>query len=98
MLLKRPIPRVYAYLEWFDPFDTMPLPNHDFYHLKRTIKDGHRMAIVVPIEHLQRSIHLFPAFNTKKANEIWKYDDVLEKCSIFCLNSFSDRHAYHHLT
>ena len=54
------------------------------------------MAIVVPIGHLQRSIHLYPAFDTNKTDETWRYDNVLEKCTTFYLSPFSDRHAYHH--
>ena len=54
------------------------------------------MAIVVPIGHLQRSLHLFPAFDTNRNNEVWSHYDVLEKCATFYVSPFSDRHAYHH--
>ena len=93
----RPIPLYYAYLEWFDHFQSMPKPYHELYSLKRTIRNGERMAIVVPIGYLQRSIHLFPAFDTNHG-EVWKASNVLEECENFYLNCFSDRHAYHHFT
>ena len=90
------IPQYYAYLEWFDPFPAMPHVDHRFYRVKRTIANGCRVAAVVPIGHLQRSVHLFPAFNTNTEGEEWKSSDVLEKCLVFYLNSLSDRHAYHY--
>ena len=75
----------------------MPKPYHELYSLKRTIRNGERMAIVVPIGYLQRSIYLFPAFDTNHG-EVWKASNVLEECENFYLNCFSDRHAYHHFT
>ncbi|KIP02336.1 hypothetical protein PHLGIDRAFT_79255 [Phlebiopsis gigantea 11061_1 CR5-6] len=92
-----PIPRYYAYVEWFSKFESMPNPYHGLYSLKRTIIKDDRIAAVIPIGYIQRSIHLFPAFDTN-IGQIWKASNVLEKCDLFYLNCFSDRHAYHHLT
>ena len=74
---------VYTYLEWFDPFGNAPISFHDLYSIKCIIRNCDQMATVVPIGRLQRSLHLFPAFDTNQNNEVWSHYDILEKCSTF---------------
>ena len=88
----KPVPQYYVYLELFEPFDPEPLENHGFYYITRKPQPE---AIVLPLSHLQRSLHLFPAFDTYETGE-WKSNTVVEQCSGFYLNCFSDRHAYHY--
>ena len=90
------IPPYYAYLEWFDPFDNIPHPFYGLYTVRHTFKNGHKVAVILPIGHIQRSAHLFPAFDSNDKGEVWKCSTVLDKCSTFYLNCFSDRHAYHY--
>ena len=90
----RPIPRVFAYIEWFDNFEKVPTGPMRLWKVKRSIEDDHRMALIVPIGHIARSVHLFPDWNADDVKE-WSSVNVLEKCMYFYLNPFSDRHAYH---
>ncbi len=87
-----PSPRYLAYVEWFSPF-TRPDPNHDMYKISRSIRDGHRLAAVIPLDNIRRSIHLFPSFGQHAPVE-WNSSNVLELCEKFFVNSFTDRHVY----
>ena len=90
----RPIPRIFAYIEWFDKFEKAPSGPMRLWSVKRSITDGHRMALLIPIGHIFRSVHLFPNWTGDNVRE-WSSTNVLEKASNFYLNPFSDRHAYH---
>ena len=90
----RPVPRIFAYIEWFDEFEAEPTGPMRLWTVKRSMEDGHRMALVIPIGHITRSVHLFPNWNADNVAE-WSSVNVLEKCTDFYLNPFSDRHAYH---
>ena len=81
-----------AYIEWFSKFTT---PNYDHRMLKlsRSLEDGERVASIVPVSTIRRSVHLFPKFGSV-VPEGWSANSVLEKCTTFYLNSFTDRHMY----
>ncbi|KAJ7683161.1 hypothetical protein B0H14DRAFT_2422579 [Mycena olivaceomarginata] len=51
-------PQHLAYVEWF----SSPDPHHLMYKVKRSIKDGDRLASIVPLANIRRSIHLLPKF------------------------------------
>ena len=82
-----------AYVEWFSPFPPTPAPNHHLYKLTRTIRNGERIASVLPIQSFRRSTHLFPKSGPSVSRD-WTSDTVLEDSHIFFVNSFIDRHAY----
>ncbi|KAH7904086.1 hypothetical protein BJ138DRAFT_1019618, partial [Hygrophoropsis aurantiaca] len=52
-----------------------------------------RQVSVVPVASLRRSIHLIPKFGPIAPRE-WTSSNVLEQCSTFFVNCFTDRHAY----
>ena len=81
-----------AYIEWFSKF-TAPDSNHRMFKLNRSLEDGERIASIVPISSIRRSVHLFPKFGPS-VPEGWSSDNVLEKCATFYLNPFTDRHMY----
>jgi hypothetical protein len=69
------------------------------YKLSRSFStDGERLASIVPVSLIQRSVHLFPKWG-QSAAEIadWTSDNVLELCDIFYLNPFKDRHTYYNV-
>lgn len=55
--------------------------------------DGRRLSSVIEVSHIRRSIHLHPDFGSV-APRHWTTDNVLEECSAFYLNDFSDNHSY----
>lgn len=59
--------------------------------LNRTTR--RRVASVVPLSDVQRSIQLFPKFGAVVPRD-WTSDNVLEKCTKFYVNCFTDRHIY----
>ena len=85
-------PESLAYIEWFSKF-TVPERDHRMFKLSRSLEDGERIASIVPISTIRRSAHLFPRFGPA-VPEGWSSDNVLEKCTMFYLNPFTDRHMY----
>ena len=82
-----------AYVEWFTPFSAQPDANHLMYRVPRAIKHGKRDFSIVPVESFQRSVHLIPRFGHPTPRE-WSSFTVLEQCSTFYVNPFSDRDMY----
>ncbi|KZV59797.1 hypothetical protein PENSPDRAFT_594870 [Peniophora sp. CONT] len=92
------LPTHFAYVEWFSRFRNNPEPWHGLHCVKRTIinnarTQNERAAVILPVERLQRSVSLIPQFG-RSVNPEWTSDNVLERCSKFYVNSFSDRHAH----
>ena len=56
-------------------------------------EDGDRPARVVPATDILRSVSLFPKFGVSVPRE-WTSDSVLDDCSTFYVNPFSDPHSY----
>ena len=55
--------------------------------------DGSFVYSIIPVANIRRSIHLFPRFGQFAPNE-WSSTNVLDKCSTFFVNNFTDRHLY----
>ena len=81
-----------AYVEWFSKF-TSPESDHRMHKLKRSMDGGARVASIIPVSSIRRSVHLFPKFG-RVVPEDWTSDNVLEKCIAFYLNPFVDRNMY----
>ncbi|KAG2124976.1 hypothetical protein BD769DRAFT_1358534, partial [Suillus cothurnatus] len=81
-----------AYVEWFTPFQ-QPELHHGLYKVSRLIRHGERLASIIDVSDIRRSIHLIPNFGAVAPCE-WTSSTVLDCCSTFFVNSFSDRHAY----
>jgi hypothetical protein len=81
-----------AYVEWFTKF-TSPESNHGMYKLNRSMEGGARVASIIPVSSIRRSIHLFPRFD-HVVPEDWTSDNVLENCNTFYLNPLVDRNMH----
>lgn len=81
-----------AYVKWFSTFNS-PESDHSMHKLKRSVDAAERVASVIPISSIRRSTHLFPKFGPTVPAD-WTSDNVLEKCSTFYLNPFTDRNMY----
>ncbi|KAI0040537.1 hypothetical protein FA95DRAFT_1549668 [Auriscalpium vulgare] len=88
-------PEHLAYIEWFTPFAAAAEPDHLMYKISRAYRGGarRRAFAVIPVEQIQRSVHLFPVFG-RIAPRDWTSGNVLERCEKFYVSSFLDRHTY----
>ncbi|KAF7366470.1 hypothetical protein MSAN_00904000 [Mycena sanguinolenta] len=86
-------PKHLAYVEWFTAFKPQPEQHHLMYKVSRTLKNGDRLASIIPVGNIRRSIHLLPKFGPVAPSQ-WKSHMVLDQCSVFFANPWTDRHAY----
>jgi hypothetical protein len=86
-------PKHLAYVEWFSEFRHNPEANHLLYKISRSLKDGRRVASVIPVADIDRTVVLFPQFGPVVPRE-WSSENILDKCSTFYVNPFTDRHSY----
>ncbi|KAJ3835033.1 hypothetical protein F5878DRAFT_653729 [Lentinula raphanica] len=82
-----------AYVEWFSPFPANSDSNHRLYKVSHCEVEGGRLASIVDVRQLIRSVHLFPRFGCI-ADRTWKSSTVLDDCQTFFVNTDSDRHMY----
>ncbi|KAJ7189876.1 hypothetical protein GGX14DRAFT_382746, partial [Mycena pura] len=82
-----------AYVEWFSSFKSQPERHHLMYRVTRTIRDGDRLASIIPVDNIRRSVHLLPKFGPVAPLE-WKSHTVLDQCPIFFASPWTDRHMY----
>jgi hypothetical protein len=87
------VPSHLAYVEWFTPFDDNPDPVHGLYKVKSTRTEEGHVCSVIPVTNVRRSAHLYPKFGPVAPPE-WTSSNVLDLCTTFLLNSFSDKHLY----
>lgn len=87
------IPKHLAYVEWFSEFRRDPEANHLMYKINRAFKDGKRVASIIPVSDIDRSVVIFPRFGLNSPRH-WTMDRVLEECSVFYVNPFTDPHSY----
>lgn len=86
-------PPYLAYVEWFTAFEN-PRLDHLLFHVKQSLRNGQRLASVIPLQSIRRGIHLYPAFGAVAPRE-WTSSNVLDLCPTFFVNPLSDRHSYH---
>ena len=82
-----------TYVEWFSPIPATPNPNSLLYRVSRLTCNGQHRASIIPIDSLLCSAHLFHQFGPSTPQE-WNTFSVIESCTTFYLNLFSDRHNY----
>ena len=96
-LSSRPAPPVdLAYVEWFSP-PSMPNECHGMYRISRSYRNNRRLASIIPLSEVCRSMQLFPIFGPVTPQQ-WQSSTVLEECRNFYINPFLDRHVYRNLT
>ena len=82
-----------TYVEWFSPVPETPNPNSLLYRVSRLTHNGQHRASIIPVDSLLCSTHLLPRFGPSTPQE-WNTFSVIEACTTFYLNPFSDRHNY----
>ncbi|KAH9069499.1 hypothetical protein EDB83DRAFT_2222076 [Lactarius deliciosus] len=91
----RPAPTYLAYVEWFSP-PSAPDESHGMYRISRSYRNERRLASIIPLEDVCRSVHLFPVFGSVLPQQ-WQGSTVLEECRTFYINPFLDKHLYQNL-
>ncbi|KAJ7896209.1 hypothetical protein B0H13DRAFT_2523416, partial [Mycena leptocephala] len=86
-------PKYLAYVEWFSSFKPQPEQYHLMYKVARTIKNGDRLASIIPVSNIRCSIHLLPKFGPVAPPD-WKSHNVLDKCPAFFSDPWTCRHIY----
>jgi hypothetical protein len=82
-----------AYIEWFTKFSERPETHHQMYKICRSMKQGDRVASIIPLSLIRCSIHLFPKFGSIVPRN-WSSSNVLELCSTFFVNPYTDRYTF----
>ncbi|EIN13427.1 hypothetical protein PUNSTDRAFT_56509 [Punctularia strigosozonata HHB-11173 SS5] len=88
-----PPPKHLAYVEWFTPFAARPHSSHGMYKIRRSYQNNRRLASVIDIQCIYRSVHLIPCFGPEVPLQ-WTSFNVLDECDNFYVNCFTDRHTY----
>ncbi|KAH9061973.1 hypothetical protein EDB87DRAFT_391109 [Lactarius vividus] len=88
------IPSYLAYVEWFSPLSATPDNNNLMYKVSRLIHQDRRRAAIVPIEGILCSVHLLSHLTGPVGPHNCNSFSVLDRCSTFYVNPFSDRHIY----
>ncbi|KAI0632388.1 hypothetical protein C8Q77DRAFT_1197709 [Trametes polyzona] len=86
-------PRHLAYVEWFSKFTANPDRHSKMYKVTRSVQNGQRVASIIPVRLIERSIHLTPKWPGEVPRH-WTSESVLEECSSFYVNPFKDGHTY----
>ncbi|KAJ3888376.1 hypothetical protein GG344DRAFT_53755 [Lentinula edodes] len=87
-----------AYVEWFTKFSQKPEPHTGLYRVKPQLcKDGSRATSVIPLEAIQRSVHLYPKWGGSVPSS-WTHESVLDESPSFLLSSFKDTHMYFNMS
>ena len=87
------VPELLAYVEWFSPFRAVPEANCGLYKVTRSMLGNNHLVSIVPIRNIVQSIHLIPLVGETIPRE-WSSSTILDNCSSFLLNSFSDVRTY----
>lgn len=90
------VPRHLVYIEWFSKFAASPDPRHQMYKVRRLTGDA-RIASIVPLTLVERSVHLFPKWGGA-VPATWTSTNVLDECSTFYLNRTKDPHSYYNMS
>ncbi|KAF8986202.1 hypothetical protein BDQ17DRAFT_1492996 [Cyathus striatus] len=81
-------PQHMAYVEWYNSNNLM----YKISKLQDQNEDPSTCEII-PVQNIQCSIHLFPRFGHYAPAE-WSSSNVLDQCTSFFVNNFTDKHLY----
>lgn len=87
------VPKHLAYVQWFSKFPQEPDDNYGMYKITKTMKNNKRLASIIPVSDISRSVHLYPMWGPTVPRE-WTSHDVLERCNSFYVSDFLDRHTH----
>ncbi|KAH9837658.1 uncharacterized protein C8Q71DRAFT_706547 [Rhodofomes roseus] len=91
--LEHQSPKHLAYVEWFTDFANAPNPVHGMYKVKREVQNGERLASIIPVKNIRRTVLLFPSFGPVAPHD-WTTSNVLEESPTFHVDRHLDRHSF----
>ncbi|KZT63719.1 hypothetical protein DAEQUDRAFT_679874 [Daedalea quercina L-15889] len=89
------IPWHLVYVDWLSKFTAGPDGCYQMYKVQR-LAGSAKIASVVPLTAIERSVHLFPKWGGSAPSE-WSSANVLDQCMSFYLNLYKDPHSYYNL-
>ncbi|EKM83117.1 hypothetical protein AGABI1DRAFT_35141 [Agaricus bisporus var. burnettii JB137-S8] len=91
------VPIHLAYVEWYTSIPQNADADHGLYKisLQQDPQDrsGHGIGSIIPVSDIVCSIHVYPQFGPFAPNE-WTNKNVLDQCSTFYINPFTNRQLY----
>lgn len=92
------MPTHFVYVEWFSRLRAQPESWHKLYRVDHSVINNARVqneraACILPLERVQRSVSLLPSFG-RRIDPTWTAENVLQPCTHFYVDAFSDKHAY----
>ena len=83
-----------AYIELFQHFTPAPDADHGMYKVSESLNPaGERLAPILLVDEIHQSVHLYLKFGPVAPHN-WTSSNVLEPCTQFYTNPWTDRHAY----
>ncbi|KAH9840300.1 uncharacterized protein C8Q71DRAFT_703103 [Rhodofomes roseus] len=89
-------PRHLAYVEWFSKFPRGPETHYQMYKVTATLTEREKIASVVPLALLERSVHLHPKWGGPVPVD-WTSENVMDECATFYLNQYKNPHDFYNL-
>ena len=89
------VPKHLAYVEWFKAGPGNSAPTRLLPRVRPAVwGDDTRKASIIPLDFIQRSVHLIPKFGPV-TDVTWSWTNALTVCDDFYVSEYSDLHLFY---